>query len=96
MPKTILDILNDTEIGIRSIMKIILTFIIYRMTTDFVVGAGLIVVLFAAVNQGAATELQTTIASGLVGFLGRSALDATHTYHTNIKENSKEEENKKK
>lgn len=46
-----------------------------RITTDIIVGTGLVVALLAAIFCGGSTELQTTLGSGLVGYLGRSAIE---------------------
>ena len=46
-----------------------------KFTTDTIVGAGLVTALIFSIFTGGSTELQTTLASGLVGFLGRSALE---------------------
>ncbi len=46
-----------------------------RITTDLIVGAGLVLALFAAILNDGSTELQTTLASGLIGYLGRTAID---------------------
>ena len=46
-----------------------------KITTDIIVGAGLVTTLILSIFTGGSTELQTTLASGLVGFLGRSALE---------------------
>ena len=46
-----------------------------EITTDVIVGAGLVLALILSIFAGGSTELQTTLASGLVGFLGRSALE---------------------
>lgn len=46
-----------------------------KFTTDTIVGAGLVTALILSIFAGGSTELQTTLASGLVGFLGRSALE---------------------
>lgn len=46
-----------------------------KITTDIIVGAGLVTALILSIFAGGSTELQTTLASGLVGFLGRSALE---------------------
>ena len=46
-----------------------------EITTDVIVGAGLVTALILSSFTGGSTELQTTLASGLVGFLGRSALE---------------------
>jgi len=46
-----------------------------RITTDLIVGAGLVLALFAAILNDGSTELQTTLASGLIGYLGRTAIE---------------------
>ena len=46
-----------------------------KITTDTIVGAGLVTAIILSIFTGGSTELQTTLASGLVGFLGRSALE---------------------
>ena len=46
-----------------------------KFTTDIIVGSGLVTALILSIFTGGSTELQTTLASGLVGFLGRSALE---------------------
>lgn len=46
-----------------------------RITTDMIVGAGLVVALLAAIFCGGSAELQTTLGSGLIGYLGRTAID---------------------
>lgn len=46
-----------------------------HVTTDLIVGTGLILALLAAIFAGGSTELQTTLGSGLVGYLGRAAID---------------------
>lgn len=46
-----------------------------KITTDIIVGVGLVTALILSIFTGGSTELQTTLASGLVGFLGRSALE---------------------
>lgn len=46
-----------------------------RITTDMIVGTGLVLALLAAIFCGGSTELQTTIGSGLIGYLGRTAID---------------------
>lgn len=46
-----------------------------KITMDMIVGTGLVVALLAAIFCGGSTELQTTLASGLTGYLGRSALE---------------------
>lgn len=47
-----------------------------KITTDMIVGTGLVVALLAAIFCGGSTELQTTIGSGLIGYLGRTAVEA--------------------
>lgn len=42
-----------------------------KITTDMIVGTGLV----AAVFLGGSTEMQNTIASGLIGYLGRTAIE---------------------
>lgn len=46
-----------------------------KITTDMIVGTGLITALLAAILLDGSQELQTSIASGLTGYLGRSAVD---------------------
>lgn len=46
-----------------------------HVTTDMIVGTGLVASLLAAIFYGS-TELQTTIGSGLIGYLGRTAIEA--------------------
>lgn len=49
----------------------------YHITTDMIVGSGLVLALLAAIFCGGSAELQTTLGSGLVGYLGRTAIDAS-------------------
>lgn len=46
-----------------------------RITTDMIVGTGLVVALLAAIFCSGSTELQTTLGSGLIGYLGRTAIE---------------------
>lgn len=46
-----------------------------HVTTDMIVGIGLVLALLAAIFCGGSTELQTTIGSGLIGYLGRTAIE---------------------
>ena len=46
-----------------------------KITTDMIVGTGLVVALLAAIFLGGSTELQTTLGSGLIGYLGRTAIE---------------------
>lgn len=45
-----------------------------RITTDMIVGTGLVIALLATIFCGGSTELPQNIASGLIGYLGRTAL----------------------
>lgn len=47
-----------------------------HVTTDMIVGTGLVASLLAAIFCSGSTELQTTIGSGLIGYLGRTAIEA--------------------
>lgn len=47
----------------------------YAISTDMIVGTGLIIALLLSINMGGSWELQTSLASGLTGYLGRSAVD---------------------
>ena len=42
-----------------------------KLQTDLIVGAGLVIALLASIFTGGSVELQTTIGSGLIGYLGR-------------------------
>lgn len=46
-----------------------------KITTDMIVGTGLVIALLAAILIDGSTELQTTIGSGLIGYLGRTAIE---------------------
>ena len=48
-----------------------------KITTDMIVGTGLVVALLAAIFCGGSVELQTTLGSGLIGYLGRTAIEHT-------------------
>lgn len=45
-----------------------------KITTDLIVGTGLVAVLLAAIFCSGSAEMQNTIASGLIGYLGRTAI----------------------
>jgi hypothetical protein len=45
------------------------------ISTDMIVGTGLIIALLLSIGMGGSWELQTSLASGLTGYLGRSAVD---------------------
>lgn len=49
----------------------------YHITTDMIVGSGLVIALLASIFCGGSAELQTTLGSGLVGYLGRAAIDTS-------------------
>lgn len=40
-----------------------------------IVGAGLVIALLLSIDMGGSWELQTSLASGLTGYLGRSAVE---------------------
>lgn len=46
-----------------------------KITTDLIVGTGLVSALLVTIFLGGSTELQTTLSSGLIGYLGRTAID---------------------
>ena len=46
-----------------------------KITTDLIVGTGLVIALIVAIFCGAGSELQTTLGSGLIGYLGRTAME---------------------
>ena len=45
------------------------------LTVDKIVGAGLVLALILSLFTGGSAELQTTIASGLVGWMSRGAIE---------------------
>lgn len=47
----------------------------YTISTDMIVGTGLIIALLLSIGMDGSWELQTSLASGLTGYLGRSAVD---------------------
>ena len=47
----------------------------YAISTDMIVGAGLVIALLLSIGMGGSWELQTSLASGLTGYLGRSAVE---------------------
>lgn len=48
-----------------------------HITTDMIIGTGLVIALLAAIFCGDSTELTQNIASGLIGYLGRTALESS-------------------
>ena len=55
-----------------------------KISTDMIIGTGLIVALIISIFAGANNELQTTLGSGLIGYLGRTAIE----HEGNKKENA--------
>lgn len=47
----------------------------YTISTDMIVGAGLVIALLLSIGMNGSWELQTSLASGLTGYLGRSAVE---------------------
>ena len=45
-----------------------------RITTDLIIGAGLTLALLLSLFIGSTSEFQTSLASGLLGYLGRTAI----------------------
>ena len=45
-----------------------------KITTELIGGTGLVAALLATIFGGGSTEMQNTIASGLIGYLGRTAI----------------------
>lgn len=46
-----------------------------KITTDVIVGTGLVIALLASIFVGGSSELQSNIASGLIGFLGKVTIE---------------------
>lgn len=46
-----------------------------KLNTDTIVGAGLVIALIASIFAGAGSELQTTLGSGLIGYIGRTTVE---------------------
>lgn len=46
-----------------------------KITTDLIVGAGLVASLLSSIFCGASSELQTTLASGLIGYMSRGYME---------------------
>ena len=46
-----------------------------KITTDLIVGTGLVLALLVSIVCGSSSELQTTLGSGLIGYLGRTAIE---------------------
>ena len=45
-----------------------------KITADIIISTGLVVALLATIFCGGSAEMQNTIASGLIGYLGRTAI----------------------
>lgn len=50
----------------------------YGITVDAIIGVGLVIALLVAIFNNGSVELETNIASGLIGYLGKTAI----TQHT--------------
>lgn len=48
-----------------------------KLTADIIVATGLVVALVISIVLGGDVTLQTNIAAGLTGFIGRSVVDKT-------------------
>lgn len=59
------------DMGTREVMRMRA----YNISTDMIVGAGLVIALLLSIGMGGSWELQTSLASGLTGYLGRSAVE---------------------
>lgn len=46
-----------------------------KITTDLIVGTGLVLALLVSIFCGASSELQTTLASGLIGYMSRGYIE---------------------
>lgn len=45
-----------------------------KITADIIISTGLVAALLATIFCGGSAEMQNTIASGLIGYLGRTAI----------------------
>lgn len=45
-----------------------------KISTDLIVGIGLVLALLVSLFTGAGSELQVPLSSGLIGYLGRTAI----------------------
>lgn len=50
------------------------------ITTDMIVGFGLVVALILSIVLDSGSEIQTTLGAGLVGYIGRVANEAIHQH----------------
>lgn len=46
-----------------------------RLNVDMIVGAGLVLALFMSIIFGSSEQLQSNIATGLIGYLGKTAVN---------------------
>lgn len=46
-----------------------------KMPTDTIIGIGLVIALITSIFAGSSSELQNTLGSGLIGYLGRTAIE---------------------
>lgn len=51
---------------------------INTITTDMIVGFGLVIALILSIALNAGSEIQTTLGAGLVGYIGRVANETIH------------------
>ena len=51
---------------------------INTITTDMIVGFGLVIALILSIALGSGSEIQTTLGAGLVGYIGRVANETVH------------------
>lgn len=57
----------------------------YTINTDMIVGAGLVIALLLSIGMGGSWELQNSLASGLTGYLGRSAVERINDRKDDLK-----------
>ena len=46
-----------------------------KLNVDMIVGAGLVLALFISIIFGSSEQLQSNIATGLIGYLGKTAVN---------------------
>jgi hypothetical protein len=46
-----------------------------KLNVDMIVGAGLVLALFMSIIFGSSEQLQSNIATGLIGYLGKTAVN---------------------
>lgn len=65
-----------------------------KVTTDMIVGIGLVVALNMNIALGGDTQVTMNISTGLVGFIGKVMLTAASSISSESKEKEKEKEDK--